>query len=116
MTIHPWLISVLQSTAFVVAGAAAGADMPFVKLTCVISWDQSPDRRVAEYHLNVWMVDGEQPPVKMTHVVKAPKRQVSCQEAGVQAIGRWKATAQACLGDGTCREETDPISFRVVEH
>jgi hypothetical protein len=40
---------------------------------------------------------------------------VSCQEVGANKIGRWQATVQACLKDGTCSEASKAMSFQVVE-
>jgi NMD protein affecting ribosome stability and mRNA decay len=70
---------------------------------------------VAEYRVTVWMVNEQQLSDKTTHVVKAPATQVSCQEVGANKSGRWQATVQACLKDGTCSEAGKPMSFQVAE-
>ena len=93
---------------------SASAVPPVVKPSCVISWDKS-EGDVAEYRLTVWMVDAVHPSTKTSHRVKAPKTQVSCREVGVNKVGRWQATVQACLIDGTCSEASKPISFQLAE-
>ena len=94
--------------------SAACASSPMVKPTCAISWDPSADHwRVAEYHLTVWKMNGEQASLKTTHVVKAPLTQVSCQDVGANTSGRWLATVQACLSDGTFSQAGKPMSFQV---
>jgi hypothetical protein len=111
-----WLNSVIPWMVYVTVAAAACAATPVVKPTCAISWNQSADYwRVAEYRLTVWMVNEQQPSDKTTHVVKAPATQVSCQEVGANKIGRWQASVQACLKDGTCSEASKPMSFQVAE-
>jgi hypothetical protein len=30
-------------------------------------------------------------------------------------MGQWQATVQACLNDGTCSQESAPLSFKVAE-
>ena len=116
MNNRPWLISVTHSTICVILTGAACAVTPVVKPTCAISWDQSADYwRVAEYRLTVWRVNEQQAADKTTHVVKAPATQVSCQDVGANKIGRWQATVQACLKDGTCSEASKPMSFQVAE-
>jgi len=113
---RPGLISLSQFTMWVMLAAAACAVTPVVKPSCAISWDQSADYwRVAEYRLTVWRVNDQQAADKTTHVVKAPTTQVSCQEVGANKIGRWQATVQACLKDGTCSQASKPMSFQVAE-
>jgi NMD protein affecting ribosome stability and mRNA decay len=93
------------------------AGTPVVKPSCAISWDQSADYwRVAEYRLTVWRVNEQQTSDKSTHVVKAPATRVSCQDVGATKNGRWQATVQACLTDGTCSEASTPMSFQVAEN
>jgi hypothetical protein len=41
--------------------------------------------------------------------------QVSCQDVGANTSGRWLATVQACLSDGTCSQAGKPTSFQVAE-
>ena len=95
---------------------AAGKGSPVVKPSCTISWDESEEQpQIAEYRITVWRVDGHRPSKKTTHIVKAPRTQVSCQEVGAGKVGRWQATVQACLADGTCSEASQPLSFRVAE-
>jgi NMD protein affecting ribosome stability and mRNA decay len=97
------------------AGVAC-AVTPIVKPTCTISWERSADYwRVAEYRVTVWMVSDGKTPGKTIHVVKAPATQVSCQEVGANTTGRWQATVQACLKDGTCSAASKPMSFKVEE-
>jgi hypothetical protein len=109
------LVPVILCIAVIIA-AAACAMSPVVKSSCAISWDQSADYwRVAEYRLTIWKVNDQQASDKTTHVVKAPTTQVSCQEVGANKIGRWQATVQACLTDGTCSEASKPMSFQVAE-
>jgi hypothetical protein len=87
-----------------------------VKPSCAISWDKSADHwRVTEYRITVWRLNEQQAADKTTHVVKAPSTQVSCQEVGANKNGRWQATVQACLTDGTCSEASKPMSFQVAE-
>ena len=110
------LMSVIQSMVCLVLVGAACALTPVVKPTCAISWDQSADYwRVAEYRLTVWMVSEQQTSEKTIHVVKAPATQVSCQDVGANKAGRWQATVQACLKDGTCSEASKAMSFQVAE-
>ena len=100
----------------VMAVAACSSPGPVVKPTCAISWDRSADYwRVTEYRLTVWKLNGQQASEKSTHVVKAPTTQVSCQEIGASTSGRWQATVQACLSDGTCSQAGKPTSFQVAE-
>ena len=109
--------SLLLSTVLclMVAGAA-GAAIPVVKSTCTISWDESDDhQQIAEYRITVWMVNGQRASKKTTHVVKAPTTHVSCQDVGANKIGQWQATVRACLDDGTCSQESAPLSFKVAE-
>jgi hypothetical protein len=40
---------------------------------------------------------------------------VSCQDVGANKTGRWQATVQACLKDGTCSEASKAMSFQVAE-
>jgi hypothetical protein len=47
---------------------------------------------------------------KVTHKVKAPATQVSCEEVGTHTTGKWQATVQACLKDGTCSDSSKPNS------
>ncbi len=98
-----------------VAGAA-GAATPVVKSTCTISWDKSEgDPQIFEYRITVWMVNGQRPPKKSTHIVKAPTTRVSCQEVGANKVGQWQATIQACIKDGTCSPPSNPLSFKIAE-
>ena len=90
------------------------ATTPVVKPTCVISWDPSADGRINEYRVTVWMVSEGKSSDKVTHRVKAPATQVSCEEVGIHMTGKWQATVQACLKDGTCSDSSKPISFNVV--
>jgi len=116
MSNRSWLMSVIHAMVLVMAGAACVVTSPVVKPTCAISWDKSADYwRVAEYRLTVWMANEQQASDKTIHVVKAPTTQVSCQEVGANKIGRWQATVQACLKDGTCSEASKAMSFQVVE-
>ena len=102
--------------ASVIMAAIACAATPIVKPSCTISWDRSADYwRVVEYHVTVWMVNERKPPNRATHIVKAPTTQVLCHEVGADKPGRWQATIQACLKDGTCSAESKPISFKVAE-
>jgi NMD protein affecting ribosome stability and mRNA decay len=112
-----WMTAVIRSLfCVVIAGAACATPAPVVKPTCAISWDRSADYwRVAEYRLTVWKVNEQQASQKTTHVVKAPATQVSCQDIGANTSGRWQATVQACLTDGTCSEASKPMSFQVAE-
>lgn len=113
---HPWLSFVIQLTVCVMVAGAAEAVTPVVKSTCMISWDPSEDdRRITEYRITVWMVNGQRAPQKTTHVVKAPTTRVSCKEVGANKLGNWQATVQACLNDGTCSEASKPLSFKVAE-
>lgn len=107
--------AVIRSLAcFIVVAAGCATPAPVVKATCAISWDRSADYwRVAEYRLTVW--NEQQAASKTTHVVKAPTTQVSCQDIGANRSGRWQATVQACLIDGTCSEASKPMSFQVAE-
>ena len=90
------------------------ATTPVVQPTCVISWDRSADWRIHEYRVTVWMVTEGKSSEKATHKVKAPATQVSCEEVGTYTTGKWQATIQACLKDGTCSDSSKPISFKVV--
>ena|SRR5690349_65194 len=111
---RPGLTLVVCSTLCMLIAACAGT--PVVKPSCAISWDQSADYwRVAEYRLTVWRINGERTSDKSTHVVKPPATRVSCQEVGATKSGRWQATVRACLTDGTCSEESKPMSFQVAE-
>ena len=112
-----WTTAVIRFlVCIVVTVAACAAPAQVVKPTCAISWDRSADYwRVAEYRLTVWKVNEQQASSKTTHVVKAPATQVSCQDIGVNTSGRWQATVQACLTDGTCSEASKPMSFQVAE-
>jgi hypothetical protein len=90
------------------------ASTPVVQPTCVIAWDQSPDSRIDEYRVTAWMVSEGKSSDKVTHRVKAPATQASCKEVGTHTTGKWQATIQACLKDGTCSDSSQPISFEVV--
>jgi hypothetical protein len=90
------------------------ASMPVVQQTCVIAWDRSEDSRIDEYRVTVWMVSEGKSSEKVTHRVKASATQVSCEEVGTHATGKWQATIQACLKDGVCSDSSQPISFEVV--
>jgi NMD protein affecting ribosome stability and mRNA decay len=115
MSNRPGIKSVVYSTLCLITGAACAAT-PVVKPSCAISWDQSADYwRVAEYRLTIWRVNEQQTSDKSTHVVKAPSTRVSCQDVGATKSGRWQATVQACLTDGTCSEASKPMSFQVAE-
>ena len=116
MSNRSWLRSVIPLMVCMMFAAAACALTPVVKPTCAISWDKSADYwRVAEYRLTVWMVNEQQVSDKTVHVVKAPTTQVSCQDVGANKTGRWQATVQACLKDGTCSEASKAMSFQVAE-
>jgi NMD protein affecting ribosome stability and mRNA decay len=113
---HPRvLLNLIQSgLCVIIAGACAAT--PIVKPTCTISWDRSADYwRVTEYHVTVWMVSESKVSERVIHIVKAPVTQVSCQEVGADKPGRWQATIQACMKDGTCSAESKPMSFKVAE-
>ena len=116
MTNSRLLLNLTQLALCVVMAGVACSATPVVKPTCTISWNQSADYwRVAEYRVTIWMVSDGHTPDKTTHVVKAPTAQVSCQEVGAVKPGRWQATVQACLKDGTCSEASKPMSFKVLE-
>ncbi len=110
-----WLLSVISAVGVMMVGAAC-AVTPTVKPSCAISWDRSADYwRVSEYRLTVWRLNDQQTSDKITHVVKAPATRVSCEEVGANKNGRWQATVQACMKDGTCSEASKPMSFQVAE-
>jgi hypothetical protein len=92
----------------------ACTSVPVVQPSCVISWDQNADWRIDEYRVTAWRVSEGKPSEKLTHRVKAPATQVSCKEVGTVTTGKWQATIQACLKDGTCSDSSQPISFEVV--
>lgn len=116
MTNSRCLWKLMQSAVCVIMVGTACAATPIVKPTCTISWDRSADYwRVAEYHVTVWMMSESTPSNKTTHTVKAPTTQVSCQEVGADKPGRWQATIQACLKDGTCSAASKPMLFKVAE-
>ena len=116
MSNRSWAPAVTRFLICIVMASAACASSPTLKPTCEISWDRSADySRVAEYRVTVWKMNGEQASLQTTHVVKAPMTQVSCQEVGANTSGRWRATVQACLSDGTCSQAGQPMSFRVAE-
>ena len=85
-----------------------------VQPSCSISWDGTPDWRIAEYRVTAGMIKEGAQVSKITHKVKAPATQVSCQEIGAQAEGIWQVTIEACLKDETCSPPSKPISFKVV--
>lgn len=113
----PFLSKLCLPAVCIVLAEVACSATPVVKPTCAISWDQSVDYwKTAEYRLTVWKVS-EQPSVeKTTHSVKAPATKISCKEIGANTPGRWQATVQACLKDGTCGEASKPMSFNVAEN
>ena len=116
MTNRSWTPAVTRLLVCIVMASAACTSSPKVKPSYAISWDQSADyRRVTEYHLTVWKMNGDQASLNTTHVVKAPMTQVSCQDVGANTSGRWLATVQACLSDGTCSQAGTPTSFQVAE-
>ena len=116
MSNRSWTTALTRFLGCIVMASAACASSPKVKPTCAISWDRSAVHwRVAEYHLTLWKMNGEQASLKGTHVIKAPMTQVSCQDAGANTSGRWQATVQACLSDGTCSQAGKPMSFQVAE-
>ncbi|HTL60400.1 MAG TPA: hypothetical protein VL261_02035 [Nitrospira sp.] len=116
MNDRPGIKSVVYATVCMLITGASCVGPPVVKPTCAISWDQSADYwRVAEYRLTVWRVSEQQTSDRSTHVVKAPSTRVSCRDVGATKSGRWQATVRACLTDGTCSEESKPMSFQVAE-
>ena len=116
MTNERSLLNLAQLAVCVVVAGAACATTLVVKPTCTLSWDRSADYwRVMEYRVTVWMVGDGKALDKTTHVVQAPSTEVSCQEVGAVKTGRWQATVQACLKDGTCSEASKPMSFKVLD-
>lgn len=116
MTNRSWTPAVTRFLVCIVMASAACASSPKVKPSCAISWDQSADYwRVTEYHLTVWKMNGDRTSLKTTHVVNAsydPGVLPGCRR---NTSGRWLATVQACLSDGTCSQAGKSTSFQVAE-
>lgn len=110
-----WQAVTMQAGVGAVLVAGACAATPIVKPTCTISWERSADFwRVDEYRLTASkMVEGASAE-KITMVVKAPKTQVSCHDAGARSEGKWQVVVQACLKDGTCSQAGKPLVFTIV--
>lgn len=105
--IAPGLCAVLGLTGCIGAPVA-------VRPSCNISWDKSADWRIAEYRVTAELIQENDQVQKVTHTVKAPATQVSCQELGTQAEGVWRVKIEACLEDKICSAPSKPMSFKVV--
>jgi hypothetical protein len=115
MNHHPRPSLLIPMLVCLMMPGTASAATPVVKSTCTISWDESDDHsQISEYRITIWMVNGQRAPKKTTHIIKAPTTNVSCQEVGANKVGLWQATVQACLNDGTCSQESKPLSFKVT--
>ena len=106
------LIKMIRAGVIVFIAVAGCMATPVVKSTCVISWGKSLDWRIDHYKVSVGH-DGKSE--KPQYIVKAPATEISCEAVGVQGKGRWQATIQACLKDGTCSEPSAPMSFKVLD-